>query len=394
MSMQPGPTIGEYLTGLERAVDELANTWRPDDPAYRADVYRQIMMNLSYAYFVYFHADPEHPDWAPLWNPVYTHQPNPDDIYFYAPIRGDLTYRVSGNRGAVSLLMFNTMNSFPGLEDERPSKLEGHFLDAKDLEIGADGEFEVIFSAERPAGHTGNWAPMGLGAIGMMVRCRSVDWARERDPVLSIECLDDVPLKRRLSPQETLARIETMAKYPARLAKRFLELQNATKARVGVNAFEKIEFAGGGGVASQVYWPAVYEITDDEALIVETDLPKVRRYWNIQVNDPYFNAAEYVYRLSSLNEATAKISSDGRFRAVVALQDPGVPNWLDTAGFHEGTLYGRWYECDSAPLPTIKRVSLADLRRHLPADTPVVTPEARALEIRARVRAAQRRRRW
>jgi hypothetical protein len=39
-------------------------------------------------------------------------------------------------------------------------------------------------------------------------------------------------------------------------------------------------------------------------------------------------------------------------------------------------------------------VSLAALRDHLPKDTPVVTPADREVEIRERVRAAQRRRRW
>ena len=76
----------EYLEPLNEAVAEIANTWRPDDPEYRADVYRQIMMQFSYGYFAFFHADAEHPDWAPLWNPVYTLQPNPDDIYLYCPI--------------------------------------------------------------------------------------------------------------------------------------------------------------------------------------------------------------------------------------------------------------------------------------------------------------------
>ena len=95
------PAILDYLTDLEGAVAELANTWHPEDPAYRADVYRQTMMSLSYSYFAYFHAMPEHPDWAPLWNPVFTLQPNPDDIYLYSPIRGDLRYRVSGNRGTI-----------------------------------------------------------------------------------------------------------------------------------------------------------------------------------------------------------------------------------------------------------------------------------------------------
>ena len=120
----------------------------------------------------------------------------------------------------------------------------------------------------------------------------------------------------------------------------------------------------------------------------------MRRYWNFQLNDPYFNALEYVYRLSSTNGHFAKVSSDGKFRAVLSLADPGVPNWLDTAGFLQGTIYGRWYDCDSCPTPTLKRVKFAELRAHLPADTPVVSPEERDAELRHRVRACQRRRRW
>ncbi len=120
----------------------------------------------------------------------------------------------------------------------------------------------------------------------------------------------------------------------------------------------------------------------------------MRPYWNFQLNDPYFNAVEYVYRLSSTNGHFARLGSDGKFRAVISLQDPGVPNWLDPAGFKQGTIYGRWYDCDSCPTPTLKRVKFAQVRDHLPADTPTVTPEERAEELRARVRAAQRRRRW
>ena len=114
----------------------------------------------------------------------------------------------------------------------------------------------------------------------------------------------------------------------------------------------------------------------------------------MQLNDPYFNALEYVYRLSSTNGAMAKLSSDGKYRGVIALTDPGVPNWLDPAGYKEGGIYGRWYDCDSEPVPTLTRVKLADLRAHLPIDTPVVTPEERADELARRVRACQRRRRW
>jgi hypothetical protein len=147
-------------------------------------------------------------------------------------------------------------------------------------------------------------------------------------------------------------------------------------------------------LTKQLYWPAVFQFDEDEALIVETEMPASAPYWNIQLNDPLFNAVEYVYRISHINDWNAVRSSDGKLRAVIALNDPGVPNWLDPAGFTEGTLYGRWYDCDSLPIPTIKRVKLAELRDHLPADTGIVTPEERADQLRRRVRAAQRRRRW
>src|SRR5215470_9749181 len=148
MGNATGATLLEHLTDLEGAVGELANTWRPDDPAYRADVYRQTMMSLSYSYFAYFHATPEHPDWAPLWNPVYTLQPNPDDIYLYSPIRGDLTYRVSGNRGTVHILSFTTQTFMSGMVDDI-SLIGGHNeIDDKDIVFEPNGDFEVIFSAE------------------------------------------------------------------------------------------------------------------------------------------------------------------------------------------------------------------------------------------------------
>jgi hypothetical protein len=392
MTTKIDPDIRTYLAPLEDAVAALANTWRPDDPAYRADVYRQTMTSLSYAYFNYFHADAEHPDWAPLWNPVFTLQPNPDDIYVQSPIRGDLTYRVSGNRGTCRILSFTTQKAQSGTVDEMPRPNAHNEVDDTDLGLELGQDFEVIFSAERPAGYSGMWAKIDPEARYLYLRYRSYDWENEIDPVLSIECLDPVPPKPRLTPDEIITRIEEMARFPARKTKLYFGMQNAVKDAVGFNAFQPVRYQG--ALVKQVYWPACFQLEPDEALIIETELPEKRPYWNIQLNDPYFNALEYVYRLSSLNGHTAKVSADGKFRAVIALSDPGVPNWLDPAGYTEGGIYGRWYDCDSSPTPTIKRVKLADLRAHLPADTPVVTPEERAEELRRRVRACQRRRRW
>jgi hypothetical protein len=386
-----GSSLREHLGDLEKAVDLLSETWAPNDPQYRAEVYQQIMMNLSSSYFSFFHADPEHPDWSPLWNPVFRAQPNPDDIYYYTPIRGDLKYVVRGNRGTVTRLIFTTQYGKSGLLDDISQCGHANDVDDTDFITDANGEFELLFSTEKPSGYTGNWAKLAREANVMMVRFRSQDWANERDPQITIECIDPVPPKRRLTPEEIMAGIKSMARYPWRVTKLYFGMQNGIKQRVGINAFEPVKYQG---MSKQVYWPAVFELDDGEALIIETELPAVRPYWNIQLNDPLFNAIEFVYRLSSINGASGKISSDGKLRAVIALQDPGVPNWLDPAGFKTGTIYGRWYGCDSHPLPTLKRVKLADLRNHLPSDTPAITAEQRAIELRDRVRAAQRRRRW
>ncbi len=386
------PAILPYLADLEGAVGNLENTWRPDDPEYRADIYRQTMTSLSYSYFMYFHADAEHPDWAPLWNPVFTLQPNPDDIYVQSPIRGDLTYRISGNRGTCKILSFTSSAALSGTYDEPPQPNGHNEVDDTDLGLKLGEDFEVIFSAKRPAGYTGKWAPIHPQAGGIYTRYRSYDWAKEIDPVLSIECLDQVGPKARLEPEEILRRIQEMAKFPARKTKQYFRLQNGVKERVGFNVFEPVRMPG--ALMKQTYWPACFQLEEDEALIIETEIPKRAPYWNVQLNDPYFNALEYVYRLSSTNGAMAKLSGDGKFRAVISLTDPGVPNWLDPAGYKEGGIYGRWYDCDSEPLPVIRRVKLAHLRAHLPADTPVVTKEQRAEELRIRVRACQRRRRW
>lgn len=393
MTVDIAPRILDYLKPLEEAVAELANTWRPDDPQYRADVYRQIMMKLSYGYFAFFHADPEHPDWAPLWNPVYTLQPNPDDIYLYCPISSDHRYRITGNRGTIKMITLNTQRTLSGMPGEIDHTGEYyHDIDDGDLELDANGDFGLVLSRERPSGHIGNWLQIAAGARVLMVRYRSYDWENEIDPVLSIECLDPSGLKKRLSEEEILERLDHMARMPVRSTKLFYGMQNGVKARVGINVFEPVRY--GGALSRQVYLPAVFEFDEDEALILETELPSTRRYWNFQLNDPYFNAIEYVYRLSSTNGHFAKVDSDGRFRAVISLQDPGVPNWLDPAGYTQGTIYGRWYDCDSSPTPTLKRVRFADIRNYLPADTATVTPEARAEELRRRVRACQRRRRW
>ena len=114
----------------------------------------------------------------------------------------------------------------------------------------------------------------------------------------------------------------------------------------------------------------------------------------MQLNDALWNAVEFIQRQSSLNGHQAHIDADGRFRAVISLEDPGVPNWLDPAGTLQGMIIGRWYEADALPIPTLHAVPFKELRRHLPPETPTVTTAERAEQLRTRRIGGQWRRRW
>jgi hypothetical protein len=387
------PEWSEYLKLLEPAAALPAQTWQPHSEQLRAEVYKQVLMDLALGYIMYFQADRDHPDFAPFLNSLFLLQPNPDDIYYYAPFDGRGVYRVGGDRGTVKLLTFTVGNNMIGMS-ETPTPQLGEY-DADTLQIAPDGSFEVIFSSERPAGHTGNWLRLDPRAEHLVVRQRSYAWGTERDARLFIERVDAAtPLKPAFSAEQIDQRLRGALGFAERLGRTWFQYQNALRQRVPPNTLDFTGFQQFGGVAVQTYWQGVYELREGDALILETDLPQQRPYWNVQLNDPLWNTVEYVYRQSSLNGAQAQLDADGRFRAVIAVEDPGVPNWLDTGGYRLGTLVGRWYACDSTPMPTLKRVPLAEVRDHLPSGTPQVDAAQRAAALSARRRGAQLRRRW
>jgi len=387
------PSWGELTDLLKSADDLLSLTWSPGSERQRAELYQQLLMNVSLGYFLYFQADPDHPDWSPFLNSVFLLQPNPDDTYVLARINGEGTYRISGERGSVYMLTFTTGAGMMGLASS-PGKGFDQY-DAEDLRLAPDGTFEVVLSSERPPGYTGNWWHLDPRADYILARQRSYDWGTERDARLAIERIDRFVPKSRRTPTAIVGDIrELLSGFTPRLTRMWLQFQNALRERGMINKFEFANFGDIGAIRVQHYWQCVFELQPREALILETDIPKVCRYWNLQLNDPLFNTIEYLYAQSSLNGHQARLDTDGRFRAVLALEDPGVPNWLDTGGFLQGTIMGRWYASDTQPLPVISRVPLSSVRAHLPADTPRVTREERELQIRARVRGGQLRRRW
>src|SRR3546814_12963979 len=102
-----------------------------------------------------------------------------------------------------------------------------------------------------------------------------------------------------------------------------------------------------------------------------------RSYWAVLLADQLFNTIDWEKCQSSLNGFQARLDSDGRFRAVIAAEDPGVPNWLDTAGRFKGAVQGRWYPARPATPPTLERVALSVLGAPQPSHTPPTSRTAR-----------------
>jgi len=385
---------GDYIDMMRPAGDLINHTWEPHNEQIRAELYRQLVMNAAQAYIWYFQSTPDHPDWMPFENSIFLLQPNPDATYHIAPVSGSGVYRISGYRGTNKVMGFAVGRGMFGTEEPK-----GGFnnYDADGLTLGKDGWFEVVFSTERPKDWTGDWRYLHPDAGDIMIRQFAYDWGKDVEARFAIERLDRAPLKPRLTVEEIAGKLEAvLGGFVNRFSRITLDYQAKVEKTIGLNTMELSGFEdlGNSGEWPQKYWRCIYDVHPGEALVIETDLPARCKYWNVQINDTLWNQVEFGYRQSSLNAHQALLDKDGKFRAILSLEDPGVPNWLDSGGHTRGMLVGRWHGADSYPMPTMKKVPLADVRKHLPAGTPTVSQQERDKALRARNIGLQMRRRW
>jgi len=377
----------------ERLVAQMS---APEDPRLRREMYRLLFSGISMGYMGLFLQDSDHPDLWPNLNMAFNWgNPNPDDAYYGASLAGDGVYKLSGYRGTVLIIDFQIGGGEFYPRGGPPGPAYAHY-DIDNLQIGPDGSFEVILSHERPAGYEGDWWELDPRATYMLVRQRSYDWATEVDGRLAIERVDRPAIRPLPSTDALEANLRQVATWAGTWTTFVTDMVRRYRSQGLVNKFDLFDYgAEGGWLGSQQWYVAgIYELEPGEALIYETEVPEQCRYWNITVNDPNWSAIDYVNRQSSLNGFTASLDRDGKFRAVVCGEDPGVPNWLDTAGYTEGVIFGRWKECNRYPAPEVRRVAVTDVASHLPAETPTVSAEARDAALRLRRRSAQLRKRW
>ena len=391
----PVPGWDSLTAGLQglpaKVLDKLPERVR-SDPQIRQEVGRLILEAIAVSSIQAISSDPDRPMFLPLSNVVLNvFQPNADTVYRAADIAVGGTYRLRGRKGSVRIA---NIGVFP------PPNPDGHirafqYYDINKLSSDAEGNFDVLLSPVKPEGYTGDWWQLDPKAVRLL-RAVSSDWSKERDPAISIERVDAPATRPRPPAAELERRLTGLAQSVAGEALLLVNHVEQLRAEGYVNTKMKVwdVAANSGGIFGQFYYEGVYDLKDDEALILETDYPRGCNYASLLLTNEIFETTDWYNNESSLNDSQWHVDADGKLRVVVSTKDPGVRNWLDVAGYPTGVVQGRWMQCSATPVPSMRKVALADLGKLLPHDTAFVTPTERDRIIRDRRARFQQRLLW
>jgi len=320
--------------------------------------------------------------------------PHNDNTYLVASLRPDATYVIRGHLHGRVAVWGKLWSNAP------------HFM------FEPDGGFRITLSAE-PA--EGNWIKLepnaprgdeglpgpypGLGGR-LMLKIYHEDWGSEApQPWMTIERVDAAAPTRPepLRLERLTANLQDAGELFTRNEAFYDEHQELMHGMVGPNELAPPVPAiipnlkpGVGTEAPLVYGFGWFELGDDEALLVESEVPQ-QGQWAFQLYSRWYEAVDFQNRQSSVNKRQAYIDSDGLFRAVVAAEDPGAPNWLDTGGLQRGWLLYRWLKTEIRPTARARLVRTDELSGLLPADHPKIAPQERARAVKARAVSIARR---
>jgi hypothetical protein len=416
----------DALTRARDAVDSAELHAPPLTEQGLAEGHRYLLGFVFSAIERAFFEDPEFPYFRRAIQPLDKATiDNADALYLSASIDGDKSYRVrgrvhfGGGQKAPQYIIFEAHTVYAGdtgsLAELAPGgRTVTGSLDVADLAVDDDGRFEILLARQRPTGHTGNFIATATAdgtqtARFLIARMLFHDWEREVSPELHIvqvgkEGARPAPIDPAAAAHH-LRRVGTIVENQMRFWNEFYDVVLEAHGdkngdgftlmpRNALNEPALANLAMGGGQSTNVYSGGVYDLQTDEALLIEVVVPVAPAYMGFHLSNLWGESLDYANHTSSLNGFQSEPDPDGTIRYVVAESDPGVPNWLDTAGHRGGFLTLRWtYSKPPPQLPTatVTKVPLAGVRQHLPATTRTVSPAQRREQIRVRQEHVQRR---
>ncbi|MBK7951892.1 MAG: DUF1214 domain-containing protein [Deltaproteobacteria bacterium] len=329
----------------------------PDDPFDRAEGLRYVGRIAQHGLQSFIEeSDPAHP--------VVTHSlpklggDNPDYVYSVAALSGACEYRLRGRLGDSSYLGLGTYHG--GVGTAQGLQVSG-YLAGKDMSFDGDGRFEITLACEK---RPGNWLPMKPETSQLMIRELLLDRRNQRSATFSIERIGAAtPSHAADYAAFHASQMARAGAYVEGAITQFLEWTKDFASRPNrIDRLDERLASGARGDPFTHYYSGYYAIAPDEAMIAELT-PPACEYWNLQLCNHWLESLDFTRHTVSVNHASAVKQSDGSVRIVIAHADPGVPNWLDTAGHRRGCIILRQVGTATPDDPRCRVVKLRDVAR-------------------------------
>jgi hypothetical protein len=352
-----GKSWEEFCDTLKAAGQTILAEGSPDNPLDRAEGFRYLTRLARAALETFIeYADPRAPVLhRPVHETAKIGADNPDNYYQHASISGRYEYRITGTRGTIHYLGFATQSA--GVASSGDSQ-QGGYLEGEDLEIDSDGHFEIQLSCdEKP----GNWLRMQPETEALIVRQTFLDREAEEPAELRIERVGGDGQPTAFSAERLDKGLTAAAGLVVGCSSLFSGwAQGFQKHTNELPKFDDSVSMGAGGDPNICYYHSYWRLGPEEALLIEVTPPECRS-WNFQLDNHWMESLDYRHHRITVNKHTAHYRSDGSVRLVVAHEDPGVENWIETTGHQQGTMCFRWIRADAQPQPQTRVVKLSEL---------------------------------
>ena len=283
---------------------------------------------------------------------------NPDNHYFNAQISGKYEYRITGKRNTIHYIGFFTQNGNYGTTG---GMAPCGALNHADMNIEEDGSFEIILCKTKRGK---NWLKIEDDSSLVMVRQTFMNRFSEVPAELFIENLDGRKAPDPITPAMIDEGLKTASMFVAGASLLFARWANGFQKHTNrLPLFDPETSNAAGGDANIIYYHSHWKLADDEALVISVKPPDCDS-WNFQLNNYWMESLDYRYFTISINKGTAKYEKDGKVTVIVAHKNPGIPNWINTCGHHEGTMCWRWYRLKPGEIavePECKVVKVGEL---------------------------------
>ncbi|MBU6267530.1 MAG: hypothetical protein KGN34_08315 [Sphingomonadales bacterium] len=312
---------------------------------------------------------------------------NPDAIYRTATIAGGGRFEIRGqfhkdSRPVQLLFEADAANLAKPQKMMLPTANGNHqdvhsqsMLSDRDLVVAPDGSFRITLGGEADGPNHMTLPDSGDCVIG--VRDMLGRWT-DKPARLAIRRLDAVPAEVWDYATVRGRVLEDLEGY-VRFWSHFPDIWFG-----GLKANTKsapLQRPGGWGYVAGVN----FHLAPGEAMVVKT-VDGGAKYTGFQINDPWMIAPDARAMQVCLNKTQTVWGKDGTATYVIAPRDPGVANWLDTEGMHDGLGILRWQGIPAdlkgdGLIRDFRVVSLDEVAR---LGLPKVTPAERRRQVAAR----------